>query len=172
MTSQPGDLGDVQGVTDPETVVQNNTEVIARMLWKREPTYVAGVPNAITGPPTTLPRFLNELWIDQTGAKWKCTVAGTPGTWVKIEPTMLFGVKTAHDFASIAAGASASTTLTITMATSGDVVLLGFSSAPEAGLIWDAYVSAANTITIRATNVTAGAIDPASRNYNVVVICG
>ena len=85
---------------------------------------------------------------------------------------MLFGVKTAFDFASIAAGASASTTLTITNATSGDIVLLGFSSAPEAGLIWDSYVSAANTITIRATNVSALAIDPASRNYNVAVICG
>ena len=176
--TQPGELLDVQGVNDPETIVQNNTEITARMLWRREPTYVdlgGGTmgPNAVTGSPSVgVDRLLNELWIDQTGAKWKCTAAGNPGTWVKIEPAMLFGVKTAFDFASIAAGASASTTLTITNATSGDIVLLGFSSAPEAGLIWDAYVSAANTVTIRATNVSAAAIDPVSRNYNVAVICG
>lgn len=172
MPTTPGDLLDVEGSTNPEPLVQNNFEVCARMLWKREPTYIGGAPNTITGPPTTLLRYLNELWIDQTGAKWRCTASGSPGTWVKIEPSMLFGVKTAFDFASIAAGASASTTLTITNATSGDIVLLGFSSAPEAGLIWDAYVSATNTITIRATNVSAAAIDPASRNYNVAVICG
>lgn len=84
MTNQPGELSDVQGVTDPETVLQQNLEIAARMLWKREPTYQSGSANAITGPPTSGARVLGELWIDQNLAGWLCTVAGTPGTWRQV----------------------------------------------------------------------------------------
>jgi len=76
---------------------------------------------------------------------------------------------TVKDFGSIAAGATAELTATVTGAVSGDVVIVTPTGAPEAGLIWTGYVSAADTVTIRLANVTTGAIDPASRTWNIEV---
>ncbi len=171
MNNQPGDFLDIAGSVDPETIDQTNWETAARMLWKLQPTHLAGVPNTVTGPPTTGARVLGELWMDQTLAGWRCTAAGSPGTWVKARPAMLFGQKPSYAFGSIAAATSATTTLTVTGATLGDIASIGFSTAPEDGLHWEAYVSATNTVTIRCRNLTASAIAPASRSYNVAIIC-
>ena len=74
------------------------------------------------------------------------------------------------NFASIAAGASADLTVTVTGAVVGDAVHLGLPAAINAGLTFTAFVSAANTVTVRATNVTGGAIDPASATFRAVVM--
>jgi hypothetical protein len=89
MTNQPGDLLDVQGITDPETVVQQNTEATARMLWKMEATYLSGAPNTIVGPPTSGARVLDEIWRDKHCALFICTTAGTPGSWKQVEPAVV-----------------------------------------------------------------------------------
>ncbi|GII87066.1 hypothetical protein Ssi03_50560 [Sphaerisporangium siamense] len=73
------------------------------------------------------------------------------------------------DFASISAGAIGTHTVTVTGAAAGDKVALGPPAAIEAGLIWCAYVSAANTVTIRLLNTTGGAVDPASASWKVAV---
>lgn len=73
------------------------------------------------------------------------------------------------DFPSIAAAASANLTMTVTGAVVGYSVSIGLPAAPAAGIVWDAFVSAADTVTIRATNITAGAIDPASATYRATV---
>lgn len=74
------------------------------------------------------------------------------------------------NFASIAAAASADLTITVTGAAVGDEVTVGLPAAPTAGIIYQAFVSAANTVTVRATNITAGAIDPAAQTFNVAVL--
>lgn len=74
------------------------------------------------------------------------------------------------DFPSIAAGATATLTVTVKGAAVGDDTLHGFIAAPTAGLSWHAWVSATDTVTLRATNVTAGAIDPASATFRVIVL--
>ena len=89
MNTQPGDLLDVQGVTDPETIVQANAEATARMLWRMQPTYLSNAPNNVTGPPATLARVLDETWIDKNCATYICTVAGTPGTWKQMSPAVV-----------------------------------------------------------------------------------
>ena len=89
MTNYPGDLSDVQSTTDPETVVQQNTEVTARMLWKMEATYISGSPNNVVGPPTSGPHVLAEIWRDKHMALFLCTTAGTPGTWKQEEPAVV-----------------------------------------------------------------------------------
>ena len=76
----------------------------------------------------------------------------------------------ALDFASIAAGSEAELTLTVTGAANGDAVYLGAPSAIEAGVGWSGYVSAADTVTVRLRNDTAGAIDPASATWRAAVI--
>lgn len=75
-----------------------------------------------------------------------------------------------HDFASVASLNTQTTTLTVTGAQTGDSVIVNPSTALEAGLIIYAYVSAADTVTIVASNASAGAIDPASRTYYVTVL--
>lgn len=93
---------------------------------------------------------------------------GTAGSYFHLK-TALKGSKL-FDFASIASGAQATTTITVTGATTTSVVVIGYSSTPEVGIEFRAYVSAADTVTLEANNRTAGAIDPASRTYYVLVM--
>lgn len=73
-----------------------------------------------------------------------------------------------HDFGAIAAASQVSTTLTVTGARSGDAVLVT-PSADTAGIAVSGVVTADNTVTIYAKNYTAGAIDPASTTFRVIV---
>jgi hypothetical protein len=75
----------------------------------------------------------------------------------------------APDFTSIAAGTTAETTITVTGAAVGDDATAHPNSAPEAGLMWAATVTAANTVTLRLANVTSGAIDPVARTWRINV---
>lgn len=74
------------------------------------------------------------------------------------------------DFGSISAAASADLTITVTGATAGDAVLLGLPAAPTAGIVFFGFVSATNTVTVRAMNITSGGVDPASASYRATVI--
>ena len=74
------------------------------------------------------------------------------------------------DMASIAANGIATFNITVNGAKAGDVVFLSAPAAIEAGLIWSGYVSAANTVTVRIHNTTAGAIDPAIGTWMARVI--
>ncbi len=73
------------------------------------------------------------------------------------------------DFGSIAAGASADLTMTATGATSGNNAFAS-PAGIEAGLIWSAWVSAANTVTVRMFNLTGSPIDPANRSWRCIVM--
>jgi len=74
------------------------------------------------------------------------------------------------DFPSIDAVSQASLTVTVTGAAINDEVVLGLPAAPTAGIVFNAFVSAANTVTIRASNITAGAINPPAATYSVAVL--
>jgi hypothetical protein len=65
------------------------------------------------------------------------------------------------NFPSIPANSTAELTVTITGAVLRDLVIATPESL-EAGLTWNAYVSATNTVKLRVANVTTSAIDPAS----------
>lgn len=76
------------------------------------------------------------------------------------------------DPASLAAGASADTSVTITGVVAGDTVVL---NPPAAGLtaglhITGVWVSAADTVKVRIYNSTGGALDQASDTWNYLVI--
>ncbi|HOY59767.1 MAG TPA: hypothetical protein PK640_16735 [Verrucomicrobiota bacterium] len=38
------------------------------------------------GPPTSGTRVLAEFWRDALGGEFRCTGAGTAGTWIQIRP--------------------------------------------------------------------------------------
>lgn len=97
----------------------------------------------------------------------------TFGGGVIIGGTSIVRVLTATaalDFPSIAAAASADLTITVTGAAVNDGVMLGLPEAPTAGIVYQAFVSTANTATVRATNITAAAIDPPSQTFRVTTI--
>lgn len=83
--------------------------------------------------------------------------------------TKLLTASAALDFPSIAAVSQADLTITVTGAAVGDEVALALPAAPAAGIVFNAYVSAANTVTVRASNITAAPVDPASASYSVLV---
>jgi len=73
------------------------------------------------------------------------------------------------DFASIATHATVTSNVTVKGARANDIVTIGLPATVDAGVTFDAHVSADDTVTIRATNVTAGPIDPASATYRIMV---
>ena len=74
------------------------------------------------------------------------------------------------NFPSISAAGQQDLTITVTGAAVNDEVILGLPAAPTAGIVFNGFVSAANTVTIRATNVTASPVDPAAATYSVIVL--
>jgi hypothetical protein len=74
------------------------------------------------------------------------------------------------NFGSIGAAAQADLTITIAGAAVGDEVIMALPAAPTAGLIFNAFVSAADTVTVRASNITAAPIDPAAATFGAIVI--
>ena len=74
------------------------------------------------------------------------------------------------DFASTNAQLSADLTITVTGAADGDVVSLGVpNAAVNANTSYSAWVSAANTVTVRFNNYSSGTVDPASGLFKVFV---
>lgn len=74
------------------------------------------------------------------------------------------------NFGSIGADSEATLTITVTGAATGDPVSISLPAAFTAGLILaGAWVSSANTVTVRLRNTTAVAIDPASGSYTALV---
>jgi hypothetical protein len=101
----------------------------------------------------------------------KVQVLGTPPTpsGATAVPTLLFA-STSLNFPSIAAAGQAELTITVTGAAVGDGVVLAPPAAPEAGLVWAGRVSATNTVTVRASNITAAPVDPAAATWGAHVI--
>lgn len=73
------------------------------------------------------------------------------------------------DFGSILAAASADLSFTVTGALAGSPVFLALPPDPDSNLVFEAFVSAANTVTVRAHNVAAIAVDAATKFYGCVV---
>jgi hypothetical protein len=100
-----------------------------------------------------------------------CVNAGSPGTWM---PFGEYGVykewATNIDLPSVAAGATTvlGTTITITGAATGDFVEI-IPKGDLQGLQVTGYVSSTNTISIRITNPTSGAIDLSYTNFLAVL---
>jgi hypothetical protein len=73
--------------------------------------------------------------------------------------------------ASITTLASAETAVTITGAAVGDIVIMNVPASLETGLIFSgARVSAADTVQVRLSNMTAGSVDGAARDWTYQII--
>lgn len=96
----------------------------------------------------------------------------TSSPWVYLDgsATWLKKVRTVLTFSEIAAGATGSQTATVTGAAVGDRVAAAGESGSFSSLLWTAYVSAADTVTVTILNPTASAVTPPAVNWNINVL--
>jgi len=73
------------------------------------------------------------------------------------------------DFPSIAPGNAADLTITVTGATTNDIVVLGRPTDESSFLHTEGLVTAVDTVTVRAYNYSSNAVDQASKVYRVKV---
>lgn len=99
----------------------------------------------------------------QSWASWLKRLVMTVSGWNRSLTAAL-----THDFGSIAAASQASATVTVTGARDGSAVLVT-PSADTTGISYSGVVTANDTVTIYAKNFTAGAINPASTTFRVIV---
>lgn len=80
----------ITNATDRAAVAETNAERTDESLaFMHKATKVAGVPNMLVGPPTAGTYPADDLWVDSIGGVWRCTVAGTPGTWAQLLPAIV-----------------------------------------------------------------------------------
>jgi hypothetical protein len=73
------------------------------------------------------------------------------------------------DFASTAQNTCNELSIPLSGAATGDAVSISPPAAIEAGFVWSAYVSSANTVSIRLCKITSGTVDPANATWRAVV---
>ena len=97
----------------------------------------------------------------------------TPGTLQVGGGTIVTNILSATatlDFPSISSNDTHTLTITVTGAVAGDSVFLGCPAGLDAGLIFCASVTAADTVTVRMHNSSGGSVDPASGTFRATVI--
>lgn len=100
--------------------------------------------------------------ISQNG--FKITQSGQAITYVKSGTVSV-------NPASLATLASSETSVTISGAAVGDIVIMNVPASLETGLAFSgARVSATDTVLVRLTNVTAGSVDGAALNWTYSII--
>lgn len=90
-TIAPGRMLDIEGVGDPVSIAQTNFEILTQEVFEFNSTYQNGAETTVIGPPTTGTHTVDEKWRDAWMAEWRCTVAGTPGTWRQETPAVRAG---------------------------------------------------------------------------------
>lgn len=87
-----------------------------------------------------------------------------------LELVGVFAVRATLDFPNTLAGTSQDLTVTVPGAVLSDVVSLGVPNASvNANSCFTAWVSAANTVTVRHNNYSGAAINPASGTFTIEV---
>jgi hypothetical protein len=102
--------------------------------------------------------------IESTGSAAQVSIGG--GTLM----TSILSATATLDFGSIGSNGTETLTMTVTGAVAGDSVFLGVPAGLDAGLIFCASVTAANTVTVSMHNSSGGSVDPASGTFRATVI--
>ena len=138
---------------------------------------LVGIVSTIDNYPASGSRTMTL--VDSAGVAVVCSTAVTGAVINYADATYCqvdgyYAMSAALDFPSIAAGTSADLTIAapggVTL-TAGRCVILGLPSNVPAGVVYNAFVTSGGaSVTVRASNITAGSIDPASGTFNVRVM--
>jgi hypothetical protein len=113
---------------------------------------------------TTIPNGYSYI-IQTDGSGWHLRSSSYIGA------APIGAVSTTINFPSTSANSSSDQTVTVTGAAIGDIVELGVDNAATlTNSSYTAWVSAANTVTIRFNNYSTGTQDPASGTFKVKVV--
>lgn len=156
--------GDLQ-LNATQTFVGGVTDPTARLHIAAGSATAGTAPiKLISGTVLTTPE---DGAIEYDGTNYFASVSTTRYTLAKV----LTNTATL-DFGSISAQNSADLTITVTGAAVGDSVALGIpNGSVTANTIFYAWVSASNTVTVRASNIdSVAAADPASGTFRATVI--
>lgn len=165
-------------IADNETVLAPESGTGRWLLvsphWDFIWSYLSGLLDDLQGQIDTVnlanPTALANLATAQANiTALQAAVAALQAAVAALQAKTLVG-SASLDFASIAAGASATLTIAVAGAATADRVVLTPPATLPNGVVPVAYVSAADTVTVRLNNVTASAIDPAAMTYLVTVI--
>ncbi len=99
------DSPSVAGTSVTAARMNNIENELAKLDNAVNPTSLTGATAAtryvgatVSGAPVTGTFLLGDFIVDQTGLMWICTVAGTPGTWVRSAPNGWTGFTTSGSF--------------------------------------------------------------------------
>jgi hypothetical protein len=163
-------LNNTNNMTFPDTVITNAVASGVRIAGSSNGNRFPNLKSISTGAFGWGVQEVNTSNNNQVtnaqlaGVQGKATLVGATSL-VTMEP---FVGKATYDAPSINAGASTSSTVTVTGAAVGNEVTVTFSVS-LAGLLLTSYVSSANTVTFVLYNPTGGAIDLGSATVRAVV---
>lgn len=106
-----------------------------------------------------------ELQFNQQGNRMRLGPVGSGGSFSGV-----FSTNATLDFPSIDANGVTNLTVSIAGVAANDTVIVGPPTTATAGITFGGYVSASDTVSVRAANPTVNAIDPASATYRVTII--
>lgn len=133
------------------------------VLWASTANTVAGMVPTISGVMVS-DAFANPSF--QTSPVLPPITIGADGTQIK----KIYSASATLDFGSTASHSQTDLTITVTGAAANDPVALSVpSGAYGVQGVYSAFVSSANTVTVRYSNYTAGSLDPGSGTFRVVV---
>ena len=105
-----------------------------------------------------------------TNGKWY-TFINHDGVVTEVDLSSNLSAVGTLNFGSVSAQSYEDLTITVTGAAAGSAVALGVPTASvTAGIAFTAWVSAADTVTVRAHNYTGGALNPGSGNFKAVIV--
>lgn len=113
----------------------------------------------------------NNTWVENLPLYAATAYSGIGGAGAR--QTQTIRTTQTFDMANVPANDTITFTRTVTGAILGDMVIvnaLGSTGSPQDSLVFNAYVTAADTVTVIASNNTASAIDLTSRDYNILLI--
>jgi parallel beta-helix repeat protein len=153
--------------TDANVITLNN--YAGRVI----PTNASGnVIGAGSAAPSTGSHFVGEIQYNSAPARgeflgWICTSAGSPGTWLRFGNIVLEASAT-YNPGSLNDGEGTTTTVGLTGAALGDYASASFSLDLQ-GITVTAWVSSANTVSVRFQNESGGVLDIDSGTLRVRV---
>lgn len=148
----------------------NVEELPATTGQSAAPQWVGRLVGRGTAAPTTGTWSQGDRWLNDNATpfgEWLCISAGTPGTWRLANRTYLHTTVT-YDPPNIANAAQTTTTVLLTGAVMGDECNCSFS-LDQQGLVFSAYVSSADHVTVVVSNLTGAALDLASGSLRITV---